>query len=309
MTQTEFNPVPGQVDRLEPGLRRVLAPNPSPMTYRGTNTYLLGAGEVAVIDPGPGLPAHLDAILAALGPGERIARIFVTHSHRDHSELAPALAAATGAPILAFGDSLAGRSGAMVRLAAAGLLGGGEGADAAFAPDILIADGETVTGAGGALTAVWTPGHFGNHLSFVWNGAVFTGDVAMGWASSLVSPPEGDMGAYMASLERLAGLGARRLYPAHGAPIDAPAARLAELTAHRRGREAAIRAGLAAGPATAATLASRIYTDTPAALMPAAERNVLAHLLDLEERMLARAEPAPGPAALWHAVEGAAAGA
>lgn len=280
----EIRPLPGVAQRLAPGLRVVLAPNPSAMTLHGTNSYLVGEGDVAVIDPGPDDPRHLAALLDALRPGERISHILVTHAHLDHSPLARRLAGRTGAPVMAFGPATAGRSAVMARLAAERMLEGGEGVDRGFAPAVALADGDVVEGAGWRLRALHTPGHFGNHLSFVWGDAVFAGDHVMGWASSLVSPPDGDMGAYMASLGRLSALGARRLYPGHGDPVADPAARIAELAAHRRDREAAILAALAVAPNDAASLARAIYTDTPAALMPAATRNVLAHLIDLAER-------------------------
>ncbi|MCU9848625.1 MBL fold metallo-hydrolase [Defluviimonas sp. WL0024] len=288
--ESRIPPRPGRVLLLEPGLRTVLAPNPSPMTLHGTNSYILGEGEVAVIDPGPADPAHLAALLGALAPGERVSHIFVTHAHLDHSPLARPLAEATGAPVLAFGDARAGRSALMERLAAGGGLAGGEGVDAGFAPDIRLRDGETVEGAGWTLRAVYTPGHMGNHLSFAWQDTVFCGDHVMGWASSLVSPPDGDMGAYMASLARLAATGARRLYSGHGDPIPDAQARIAALAAHRREREAAILGALSRGPADAASLAAMIYTDTPAPLMRAAARNVFAHLLDLMEKKIAEPE-------------------
>lgn len=290
--QAGFAPVCGKAMVLEPGVRLVLAPNPSPMTHLGTNTFIIGQGDVAVIDPGPDSPTHLAAILGALAPGERVSHILVTHSHVDHARLAPALARATGAPVLAFGDSAAGQR---ADLAAMAGLGGGEGVDRAFAPDITLADGATVQGAGWAIQAIWTPGHMANHLSFAWNGAVFTGDHVMGWASSMVSPPEGDLGAFMASLARLQGRGDRVFYPAHGAPVRAPEARLAELITHRRTREAQILDALRNGPATPKALAARIYTDTAPALLPAATRNVLAHLIDLNDRKLVSATPAPAP--------------
>lgn len=303
MTEARNSPRPGRPEQLEPGLRRLIAPNPSPMTFQGTNTYLLGAGSVAVIDPGPAIPGHLAAILAALQPGERISHILVTHSHLDHSPLARPLAAATGAPILGFGPSSAGRSPAMAALAAAGGIGGGEGVDCDFVPDLAIADGETVAGAGWRLAAVWTPGHFGNHLCFVASGmaegAAFTGDHVMGWASSLVSPPDGDMAAYMRSLDRLGAEPASRFYPGHGEPVEDPAARIAWLAAHRRAREAAILASLGPEPLTIAAITAAVYIDTPAALRPAAERNVLAHLIDLVERNLATADRRPGLASTY----------
>ena len=282
--QPDFQPVPGHAEPLAPGLRRVLAPNPSPMTFRGTNTYVLGTGALAVIDPGPCSEPHLEAILAAVGPGQHISHILVTHAHLDHSPLARPLAEATGAPVLAFGDARAGRSEMMQRLAETGLAGGGEGVDAGFAPDEELPDGAVIAAEGWRLEAIHTPGHFGNHLSFAWGDVLFSGDLVMGWASSLVSPPDGDLGAFMDSLERLRRIRWSRLHPGHGAPVEAPLERIDALRAHRRAREAAILTALGDGPADAASLATVIYHDTNPALLPAAARNVLAHLIDLTQR-------------------------
>ncbi|MFW8637506.1 MBL fold metallo-hydrolase [Cribrihabitans pelagius] len=280
----DFNPLPGRAEELEPGLRRILAPNPSPMTYRGTNTYVLGTKELAVIDPGPLSDEHLNAILAAVGPGQAVTHIVVTHSHLDHSPLARPLAGATGAPVIAFGGPDAGRSAVMQQLAAGGLAGGGEGIDHGFAPDETVAHGSVIAGGGWQLEVLHTPGHLGNHIALGWNGACFTADHVMGWASSLVSPPDGDLTDFMASCRALRQREWRRFYPGHGAPVEDPAARLDWLIGHREGREAAILAALATGPATARALAEEIYTGTPAALLGAAERNVFAHLLDLTGR-------------------------
>jgi glyoxylase-like metal-dependent hydrolase (beta-lactamase superfamily II) len=240
-----------------------------------------------VIDPGPDSPAHLEAILAALRPGQHISQIIVTHAHLDHSPLARPLAQATGAPVLAYGDALAGRSAVMQDLARQGMAGGGEGVDAGFAPDILLPDGGVVTGDGWRIEALWTPGHFGNHLCLALGDVVFTGDLVMGWASSLVSPPDGDLSDFMASCARLAGRDDRLYLPGHGAPVTDPAARTNWLIAHRRAREGAILAALGDGPATAESLAARIYTETPAPLLPAAARNVFAHLVDLTQKNMA----------------------
>lgn len=286
--QSEFNPPVGRPEDLGRGIRRIVAPNPSPMTFRGTNTYLLGETELAVIDPGPESAAHLEAILAAVGPGQRISHVLVTHAHLDHAPLARPLAERCGVPVLAYGDAQAGRSAAMRRLAAAGLQDGGEGIDHAFRPDRCLADGETIEGDGWSITAHWTPGHLGNHMCFAARGAMFTGDLIMGWASSLVSPPDGDLTDFMASCARLRRLPAEVFHPGHGAPIDAPEARLEWLIAHRLAREAAILEQLAQGPSDAQTLARRIYTETPPALLPAATRNVLAHLIDLYGKNKAR---------------------
>nr|WP_143540111.1 MBL fold metallo-hydrolase [Rhodovulum sulfidophilum] len=300
-----FDPMPGRVDRLAPGLRRVLAPNPSPMTFRGTNSYILGEGEVAVVDPGPALRPHLDALLAALAPGERVTRILVTHSHLDHSGLARPLAEATGAPVFAFGDSSAGRRADLAGLAG---LGGGEGVDAAFRPDERLADGAVLVTPDWRLTALHTPGHMGNHLCLAWSGlgpegaALFTGDHVMGWASSVVSPPDGDLGAFMSSLERLARRPERCFLPAHGAPVADGPGRVATLAAHRRARGARLLELLSEAPATPAALARAIYTDTPPALLPAATRNVLAHLIELKDKSLAVAEDGAVTEAVWRLV-------
>lgn len=281
MPPDDFDPLIGVAEEIAPGLRRLVAPNPSPMTYRGTNTYLLGTRDLAVIDPGPASGSHLRAILEAVAPGQRITHILVSHTHLDHSPLAPDLADATGAPVLAFGDHSAGRSAIMSRLARAGEIGGGEGVDTGFVPDVCIADGDRVEADGWALDVLHTPGHIGNHLSFAWGDMCFTADHVMGWASSLVSPPDGDLTDFMASCRKLRNRDWRRFYPGHGDEIDAPVARLDWLIEHRLTREAAILARLSDGPATAATLAADIYTDTPVALLGAATRNVLAHLIDL----------------------------
>lgn len=287
----QFDPPIGIAETLEPGIQRIVAPNPSPMTWRGTNTYLLGQTDLAVIDPGPDDPRHLQAILGALGPGQRISHIFVTHAHVDHSPLSRTLSQATDAPILAFGDAQSGRSAVMQRLAAQGLAGGGEGVDAEFRPDQHLADGAFVTGPDWKVQALWTPGHFGNHLSFAFGDAVFCGDLVMSWASSLVSPPDGDLTDFMASCRRLKALGARVLYAGHGKPIEDPDARIDWLLDHRNAREAAILQALEQGPATAATLARHIYTETPPALLGAAERNVFAHLVDLTQQNRTSCEP------------------
>ncbi|PZR00992.1 MAG: MBL fold metallo-hydrolase [Cereibacter sphaeroides] len=263
------------------------------MTGPGTNTWIVGKGEVAVIDPGPADEAHLKAILGTLGPDERISHILVTHAHLDHSALAPALARRTGAPVLAFGGARDGISPAMATLGLAESKS--EGLDLAFVPDLRLADGDTVAGNGWNLRAIHTPGHLGNHLCFAWGDRCFTGDHVMGWSTSLVAPPEGDMTAYMASLARLARERWTEFLPAHGDPIPNPAARLAELTAHRRQREAQILAALADGPLPIPALATRIYTDLAPPLRGAAERNVLAHLIDLAARGAVAATPSLAP--------------
>jgi glyoxylase-like metal-dependent hydrolase (beta-lactamase superfamily II) len=287
----DFDPPIGLAEHLAPGLRRIVAPNPSPMTYRGTNTYLVGERELAVIDPGPVHTDHLEAILDALTPGQTISHIIVTHTHLDHSPLARPLAKATGAPVLAYGDAQAGRSKVMERLAQGGLAGGGEGIDTHFVPDQVVADGDHINGDGWTLEVIHTPGHIGNHIALGQGDICFTADHVMGWASSLVSPPDGDLTDFMASCARLQARDWSVFHPGHGAPVTDPAARLHWLIDHRLSRETAILAALTDGPATARALAERIYTETPPALLGAAERNVFAHLVDLHGRTKVTATP------------------
>lgn len=283
-------PEPGRSEVLEDGLRRVLAPNPGPMTRWGTNTFILGEGRVAIVDPGPDHDGHLAAILAAVA-GETVSHILVTHAHLDHSPLARRLAERTGAPVLGFGPPEAGRSPTMQALAHSGHAGGGEGVDADFAPDILLRHTDAVAGDGWSITALHTPGHFAGHLSFVFGTSVISGDHVMDWSSSLVSPPDGDLTAFMRTSRNLRDAGYRKLYPGHGGAIDDPAARLNWLIAHRQAREAEILNAMAPMPRTIATITSEVYTDIPAAMLPAAERNVFAHLVDLEGRGLVKATP------------------
>jgi hydroxyacylglutathione hydrolase len=277
-----------------PPIQCLSAPNPSPLTGTGTNTWLIGATDIAVIDPGPDLSSHLEAILRALRPGQRISDILVTHAHLDHSGLAPRLADATGAPIHAFGTASDGRSPLMARLAP-NLPDHGEGLDLTFAPDHRLSDGASLAGPDWSLTALHTPGHLGGHLCLAMGETLFSGDQVMGWSTTIVSPPDGDMGAYMASLTRLAERPWLRFLPGHGDPVENPEQRLQELINHRRGREAQILAALANGPNRIAPLTAHIYRETPAHLLPAAERNVLAHLIDLASRNLVSARPALHP--------------
>ncbi|WP_281856276.1 MBL fold metallo-hydrolase [Litoreibacter halocynthiae] len=280
----------GQPVTLSAGLRCILAPNASPMTYTGTNTYLLGTRDIAVIDPGPPDEEHLAAILSALDAHQRISHIFVTHSHIDHSPLAMVLAQITGAKVYGFGSSSAGRAEVMGSFTD---LGGGEGIDSTFLPDVTLAHDTRVNGSDWGLTALHTPGHMGNHLCFHWHegDAIFSGDLVMGWATSMVSPPDGHLTDFIASLEMLAKRDPVATYfSGHGKPVDNPSARLQELLTHRRMRESQILASLKSGLQTPKELTARIYTDVNPALLPAAERNVIAHLIDLSERKLVKPE-------------------
>ncbi len=259
-------------------LRWLTAPNPSPLTGAGTNTYFLGEGRVTVIDPGPSLAGQVGRILAALRPDERVGAILLTHGHADHSGAAAALSAETGAPVLGHrmpGPSAASEARHPLRI------------------DGHIADGAEIPAGGAPLRALHTPGHAPDHLCFLWGSVAFSGDHVMGWSTSLVAPPEGRMGDYMTSLDRLAATRPARLLPGHGPAVPDAAARIAELVRHRRAREARIRDALASGPLTPAGIVPIVYGALPPATARAAALNVLAHLLDLQERTLA--EPAlPG---------------
>lgn len=284
----DFNPVHGHAETLEPMLRRVVAPNPSPMTYRGTNTYLLGDKGIAVIDPGPDDDSHFEAIRGALGEGQYISHIVVSHAHLDHSRLASRLSEASGAPVYGFGPAHTGRSPVMAALAETGLAGGGEGIDHLFQPEVAVADGELIHGENWTLRVLHTPGHIGNHICLGWGDACFTADHVMGWASSLVSPPDGDLTDFMTSCARLQSEPWRIFYPGHGAAIQIPHSRLDWLVAHRRRREVSVLNALAAGPRSAVQIARQVYQDIPVGMLPAAERNVLAHLIDLEGKSKVR---------------------
>lgn len=292
-------PKPGQVRMLEDGVRALLAPNPGPMTHWGTNTYILGEGEVAVIDPGPDDAAHFETLVAATR-GERISHILVTHAHADHSPLAARLSEATGAPVLGFGPAEAGRSEIMQSLAQGGFTGGGEGVDQAFRPTKTLKGGDVIEGAGWHARVVHTPGHFAGHLSFQHGNSLFSGDHVMDWSSTLISPPDGDLGAFMTTCDTMLDLGLTRLYPGHGHAIDSVEERLTWLVNHRRSRETAIRDTLTPQPTGLFDITTRVYRDVPDHVLPAASRNVFAHLIDLVERDLAKATPQLSVDALFH---------
>ena len=265
--------------QLEPLVTRVLAPNPSPYTGTGTQTHLVGTHDLAVIDPGPDDPAHVAALLAAIA-GRPVGAIVITHHHRDHSPASRPLAAATGAPIVGAAPFAPDQAGARSDAAF----------DADYVPERVLAEGDRVTGAGWTLTAIATPGHTSNHLAFALpeaqegEGALFSGDHVMGWSTSVVSPPDGDMGDYMASLEKLMGRTERVYYPGHGEQVDMPQRLVRGMLGHRKQREGQITRLLAAGPMPIAELVGRMYVGLDARLIPAAERSVLAHLYDMRRR-------------------------
>lgn len=280
----DFNPPTSLAQELEPGLKRIVAANPSPMTFRGTNTYLLGHKRIAVIDPGPDDINQLTAILSTLKRGQKITNILVTHSHLDHSPLAGPLSEETGAKIYAFGMTGSGQSSIMRELACSGYKGFSEGIDDHFKPDFCVADEAEIVGSDEPLKAFHTPGHFGNHLSFVWKDALFSGDHIMDWATSMISPPDGDLSDFMKSCKRLQERSWRVFYPGHGAPVRSPNKRIAWIITHRNLREQQIIKKLRNGPNTAENLAKEIYISLPVSLLAAAAQNVFAHLIDLKGR-------------------------
>ncbi len=298
MGEQEFAATVGQPWQCEEGVELILAPNPSPMTGPGTNTYLLGKDRVVVIDPGPDLPPHGAAVRRAIDR-RPVDAILVTHSHRDHSPLSPWLATETGAPVLAYGDSKAGRSKVMMDLARQGLTTGGQGVDVEFRPDQVLSEGDEIAFPGGDIRALHVPGHMGNHMCFVWRDMAFTGDHVLGWASTLVSPPDGDLTDFMLSCQKLSALDVRVFYPGHGAPITKPKERLQWLVDHRKSRESQVLAVLEKRPACIAELVDEVYADIPSAMHPAARRNLFAHLVDLSGRGRVSAEPALSETAVF----------
>jgi glyoxylase-like metal-dependent hydrolase (beta-lactamase superfamily II) len=279
----------GQTELHETLVRRVLAPNPSPYTYTGTQTWLVGAGdEIAVIDPGPagsgmsvGDPAdingdgHVDAILRAVGDA-KITAILCTHTHRDHSPAAAPLKLATGAPIIGCAPLM--------------LTDNGPRADSAFDPDYtpdhIMKDGETISGGDWTLEAVTTPGHTSNHICYALqqSGALFTGDHVMKWSTSVVSPPDGNMSDYMASLQKLYDRDDRVYYPAHGPAVEKPRQLVRGMIGHRRQREAQILKLLNIGPHAIPDMVAAMYKGLDPRLVGAAGRSVLAHLVDLQSQ-------------------------
>jgi len=266
-----------KLDPIEPGIARVLAHNPSAFTYTGTQTYFVGEDEVAIIDPGPDLPEHVDALVEAVA-GRPLAAIMCTHTHRDHSPAAGPLAAITGAPVIGCAplviDSLGPRA--------------DEAFDATYSPDQVLADGEAVEVDGRRLVAVATPGHTSNHLCFALEpgGALFSGDHVMGWSTTVVFPPDGDMAAYMASLEKLRARDDRVFFPAHGPPVTNPQQYLRGLIGHRLQRERQIRKLIEVDARAVPAIVAGAYPGLDPRLTVAAGGSVLAHLLDLEARGL-----------------------
>jgi glyoxylase-like metal-dependent hydrolase (beta-lactamase superfamily II) len=285
----------GRVDRVSPLIRRVIAANPGPFTFTGTGTYVVGrmdpGAAVAVIDPGPPDDAHLAALLAAVD-GQTVSHVLVTHTHRDHAPLARPFAEAVSAPVLA------ARPPARTIHASAPL---DEDDDETFAPDVALNGGERLTGDGWTLEAMATPGHASNHMAFVLpeENALFSGDHVMGWSTTVVAPPDGDMTAYMASLDAVVARRFATIWPTHGAPIIDPQPFLEAYRAHRLEREAQVLGQLLGGPRRIAELVPTLYAAVDSRLWPAASLSVWAHLIALERAGRVRAAPEPTIDATW----------
>ncbi|MBY5413125.1 MBL fold metallo-hydrolase [Rhizobium leguminosarum] len=290
-----FEPAYGQAVPVVAGVERVTADNPGPFTFFGTNSYIVGASSVAVIDPGPEDEAHYQALMAALG-GRAVTHIVVSHTHRDHSPLAKRLQAATGAVTVGQGPHRAARP-----LRDGEVNPFSESSDLSFVPDIAIGDGETISGDGWALSAVLTPGHTANHAAFALAGRdiLFSGDHVMAWSTSIVAPPDGSMADYMDSLDRLIEREDRLLLPGHGGPVMQPASFLRALKAHRLKREQAVLARIQAGDQRITEMVKVIYRDTDPKLHGAAALSVLAHIEDLLERGEIAADGPPSLAASY----------
>ncbi|AQR61572.1 MBL fold metallo-hydrolase [Brevundimonas sp. LM2] len=289
---------PGRVDRVSPLIQRLICDNPGPFTFTGTGTYIVGhptAGAgVAVIDPGPLDDAHFQALLNAV-EGRRVTHVLVTHTHRDHSPLARPFATRVGAPVLA------ARPPAQITHASGPL---DEEEDAVFAPDTVLAGGEAIVGDGWTLGALFTPGHASNHMAFALaeENALFCGDHVMGWSTTVVAPPDGDMADYLRSLDAVIAAGFSTLWPTHGAPVTDPAPFLAAYRQHRLDREAQIHARLAAGGGTIAEMVPVLYAAVDPRLWPAASLSVWAHLIKLVKEGRARSDGAPTLAATYRSV-------
>lgn len=279
----------GRVDQVSPLIRRVIANNPGPFTYTGTGVYIVGQGEVAVIDPGPVDAAHFEALKAALA-GETVTHVLVTHGHSDHSPLAPPLAEWAGCKTYARDCG--------VHTAKDEL---GSPDDLQFSPDVKIGDGDVISGPGWTIDVITTPGHTSNHLCFGLReeNACFTGDHIMGWSTTVVSPPDGDMGDYMRSLEKIRQMGFETLWPTHGDAVRGKAfveTFITEYANHRKAREAAILAELKGGETSIPAMVGRMYAEVDPRLHPAAAMSVLGHMLDLIERgVVVSPDAAPTP--------------
>ena len=270
---------------VSPLIRRVLAPNPGPFTFKGTGVYIIGGDDVAMIDPGPDLPEHVEALKRALD-GRRLRHILVTHTHSDHSPAAEPLKQWSGAKTYAFGPHGSGKAEDGVTVE--------EGGDRSFVPDVTVRDGDVIEGQDYSFACVFTPGHTSNHMCYALREekALFTGDHVMGWSTTVVAPPDGDMADYMASLRKLLARDDAILWPTHGGPIRDPKPFLEAYIEHRLGREAQILAALGDGLDTIPDIVAKLYADVDKRLHPAAARSVLAHLIQLEREGRVQADGA-----------------
>jgi glyoxylase-like metal-dependent hydrolase (beta-lactamase superfamily II) len=282
----------GENIRVSPMITRVLANNPSAFTFKGTGVYIIGERDVAVIDPGPLLPDHIGALKRAL-EGKRVSHILVTHTHSDHSPAAQPLKEWSGAKTYAFGPHGSGHHDGGPRVE--------EGGDQGFTPDVRVKDGDVLAGNGWSFECVHTPGHTSNHICFALREekALFTGDHIMGWSTTVVTPPDGNMREYMASVRKLIARDDKILYPTHGSPIREPKPFLEAYLEHRLDREKQILACVKDGLATIPEMVARMYADVDKRLHPAAARSVLAHLIQLSEDGRVRADPSAGPTARY----------
>lgn len=268
----------GRADQLSPRIRRVIAKNPSPFTFHGTGTYLVGRGDVAVIDPGPADPVHIRNILSALGPEERISHVLITHTHLDHSPGAALLREHCDAKTYGYGPHGAGKVEEGVDVE--------EGGDMDFVPDVEVRHEDRIVSDGWTIECVYTPGHTSNHVCFalVEEKALFTGDHVMGWSTSVISPPDGDMGAYMRSLALLLARDDAVYWPTHGPSIREPHAHVRAFIAHRREREEQIVGCVAEGLEYIGEMVPRMYAELPEFMYPAAARSVFAAVVYLVQR-------------------------
>src|SRR5215472_8965891 len=299
-----FSLAPDQVQEIAPGVRAIAANNPSPHTFKGTVSYIVGSGQVAIIDPGPDDAAHVSALLDAVR-GETVTHVFVTHTHRDHSPAAAAIKAATGAQVLAEGPHRLARllhTGETRRLDAS--------ADMDFRPDVALADGETVSGDGWTLQALTTPGHTANHMAFAFKEAdlTFSGDHVMGWSTTIVAPPDGAMSDYMASLDKLAARNEQTYLPGHGNPVRNAPKYVRHLIAHRKGREASILHRVGKGATDIPTIVKAVYIGLDPRLIGAAGLSTLAHMEDLVARGVVATEGPPSIAGTYRLADAGLAG-
>jgi glyoxylase-like metal-dependent hydrolase (beta-lactamase superfamily II) len=281
--------VAGRAEQLSPLVRRILCDNPGPFTFKGTVTYVVGKDRVAIIDPGPDDPRHIAAVLEAV-KGETVEAILITHTHRDHSPATAAIKAATGAPVYAEGPHRAARP---LNLGETNVLDASGDKD--FVPDIAVKDGDVVSGTGWTIESVFTPGHTANHMAFALREeeTLFSGDHVMAWSTSIVAPPDGAMGDYMASLDKLRGREETLFWPGHGGPVREPAKFMRALSHHRKLREAAIMKRLTVGDRQIPAIVAAIYEGIDPRLKSAAGLSVFAHLEDLVAKGLATSDGAP----------------